>query len=284
MKKWLFNEHEHEAFQQLIWDGFPFAALVYMMELRPHMDAATCIVGDRRKVSHAGICEMLERHSKRGSHAGTEKKRDRYYAMRQIQALEDYGLVVRLPKLHRNAAMRLKLVLADTGSFRPQEERTMSALRGAHNDKKQSKDCSGVDSSGVDGCSGGVDSVDNSAGAHNQNTVMSAQHQDKDLYTYNIRISIPQNDCLPVTQETRSRTPGDGYLIAPDWVPDDLLVTELRREFGFPVDFIRERALLFRMQATERSFIRKSWRESFRTWVRSGVAQGFAEYQGFFNE
>lgn len=275
-KRWVFNEFEHEAFQQLIWDGYPFASLIYMMELRPHMDAATRIVGDKRKVSEAGIGEMLERHAKAGSHNGSAKKRDRYYIQRQLKALEDYGLLVRLPKARRNAPMRLLLVLADAGSFRPQEERTMSALGKTHNKNT----CAPTpENSATAGASLVRSAVDNSEGSHNEKVPRSAQHQESGTTS-----TIYVNTDCSTHEEMRRPTPGDGNVIPETWEPDDLLIREIQKEFRLPGGFLRERGVIFRMQAKEHGYIRKNWRESFRQWVRVGVERRYAEYQQYFND
>lgn len=266
MRRWVFNEREHEVFQRLIWDGYPFAVLIYTMELRPHMDAATRIVGDRRRVSEAGMGEMLERHAKPGSHSGTAKKRDRYYIQRQLKVLEQYGLIDRLPKERRNAPMRFLLPLADTGSFRPQEDRTMSALQGARYKTSGAPSAAKPDSaqgSDVRSC------VGNSEGANMRDMPRSAQHQVSGNTEYvNTHRYTAREDVSGVETE-----------IPLDWAPDDLLIRELQRQYGLSEAVLREQGLMFRMRARERGYIRRSWREGFRLWVSRGMSEGFAEYR-----
>jgi len=114
---------ELEALQRLMWGGYPFAYVLYVQELRRHMDRATGVVGERRRVSEKGMQETLERSAGPGPN-GTAKSRTRDFVQRQLSALERYGLVERLPKATKRSPMLFLLPLAVAGSIRAQETRT----------------------------------------------------------------------------------------------------------------------------------------------------------------
>lgn len=121
-RRWQFNQNEWIRCCQLLEDGYPFAVLIYLLELRIHMNFRTGVVGAERRISLKGLCELLERQKKKGSHWG-EKKPDKDFVRRQLKALERYGLLERLPKERDLDPLLFRLPLADTGLIRPQEER-----------------------------------------------------------------------------------------------------------------------------------------------------------------
>lgn len=270
MKRWVFNEHEQKVFQSLIWDGYPFAVLIYVMELRPHMDAATHIVGDKRTVCESGIAEMLERQCKPGSHSGSTKRRDRNYIQRQLKVLEDVGLIQRLKKKKRNSPMRLYLPLADTGSFRPQEERTRSEQPGANNVLLCAPDAEFPE---VAGPALVRSSVDNLAGANIENHGRSAQHQESGITINNknkLTSSDDENfDFGAVTGEV---------WIAEDWEPSEQLVKDLEFQYSLPAWFIRMQGGAFRIHARENGYTNSDWPGAFRLWIRRGMAERWSDY------
>ena len=115
---------ELEQLHELVWQGYPLAMVLYVMDLRRYMDVGTGIVGDRRRICEQGLRETLEREAKRGP-KGAPKRRSRDYIQRQLSALEKFGLIQRLPKAGQFSAMRFYLPLAMTGLKGPQEMRTV---------------------------------------------------------------------------------------------------------------------------------------------------------------
>lgn len=115
---------ELEQLHELVWQGYPLAMVLYVMDLRRYMDVGTGIVGDRRRICEQGLRETLEREAKRGP-KGAPKSRSRGYIQRQLSALEKFGLIERLPKAAQFSAMRFYLPLAMTGLKAPQEMRTV---------------------------------------------------------------------------------------------------------------------------------------------------------------
>ena len=110
------TEREVEALYEL-----PHRAVVlYLLGLRPHMDYTTGIVGDRRKVSYQGFCELLAVGAEWTAEHRAEtvsKKQARV----SVEHLVKAGLVERLPTKKQRDPMRLRLVLAPTGSVRVRE-------------------------------------------------------------------------------------------------------------------------------------------------------------------
>lgn len=139
---------EQQALQQLTWGGHPFAALMYVLELRRRMDFRTFTVGDTdgSLVSAQFLEDAIERKAVRGSHHSA-KKRDRYFVKRSLEAMVKVGLLERLPKRDRLSPMRFYFPLAgddggagdasgnakktrvsgDAGLIRAEEERPLNA-------------------------------------------------------------------------------------------------------------------------------------------------------------
>jgi hypothetical protein len=127
VRHWYFNELERVALCALLKAGYPFAALIYQLELRVNMDYATYIVGIRRRISVAGILELIEMDPLVGSHR-PKKRRDRHFVRRQFSALEKFGLIEKIP----DKPMCYRLLLANVASLRAQEESAYeSAYEGA---------------------------------------------------------------------------------------------------------------------------------------------------------
>lgn len=118
-RRWLMNEREWAALCELVRAGYPYAAILYSYELRVHMDFATGVVGETRRLSQQGLLELLERRPERGSRR-PQKQRNRDWLQRQIRALIRHGLIERIPEKQ----LCFRLVLADTKAIRANEERT----------------------------------------------------------------------------------------------------------------------------------------------------------------
>ena len=110
-RRWFFNEAEWGALLEVLKAGYPYATLIYQLELRPHMDFRTGVVGERRRISEKGLLELVERRPTARSD-WEEKDRDRHWVQRQISALKRYGLLEKIPRRR----MVFKLLLADCGS------------------------------------------------------------------------------------------------------------------------------------------------------------------------
>lgn len=95
------------------------------------MDFATGVVGGKRRVSYQMFKELLEERRERGSTV-SDYVPDRFQINRLLGKLEKVGLITRLPRVMRTSPMLFRLDLASTDVVRPDEERTMSALAGAH--------------------------------------------------------------------------------------------------------------------------------------------------------
>lgn len=118
MNSWKWNEAEDDALSSL---NNSRAAVLYLRGLRKHMDYATGLVGVARRVSLQMFRELLEERRERGS------KEPLYVPTNDsvrwlLSQLERAGLIERLPKLRRTDPMVFRLLLADTGSVRPNEE------------------------------------------------------------------------------------------------------------------------------------------------------------------
>lgn len=118
-KRWFLNGREVAALRELVEMGYPYAVVLYTLELRLVMDFATGLAGYPRRISERGLLELLHRSPQPGSHY-SEKRRGRSWLQRQISALEKVGLVERAPKKR----MVFRLLLADSGALRVGEERT----------------------------------------------------------------------------------------------------------------------------------------------------------------
>ncbi|MEZ0147980.1 MAG: hypothetical protein AB9Q19_01470 [Candidatus Reddybacter sp.] len=118
VRHWFFNENELMALRELLTLGYPMAALIYQLELRPNMDFKASVVGRKRRISEQGLRELVERRPGRGSRWAI-KQRDRRWVQRQISALEKVGLIEKLP----GELFCFLLVLANAGQVRANEER-----------------------------------------------------------------------------------------------------------------------------------------------------------------
>ena len=118
-RRWFFNEAEWGALLEVLKAGYPYAALIYQLELRPHMDFRTGVVGERRRISEKALLELVERRPESRSN-WRGKDRDRHWIQRQLSALKKYGLLEKIS----GRRMVFRLVLADCGSIRLGEART----------------------------------------------------------------------------------------------------------------------------------------------------------------
>lgn len=123
---WSMTDAEQDVCVEMVGDGYPFAVLLYLLEIRPNMDWRTRVSGFPRRLSEKGFMELLERRTKPGSHYG-KKQWKRGKIQRQISALEKYGLIERT-----EFPLVFSLPLAGTGVIRAQEERTQERTEKQH--------------------------------------------------------------------------------------------------------------------------------------------------------
>lgn len=129
---WQWNEDEDAALEYLPWVD----QVLYLRGLRRHMDFATGIVGQRRRISYQQFRELLEVQRERGSTAPSE--RPNLAAVRaSLARLERAGLVERIEPgavADRSGVvldMFFKLPLAHVGLVRSFEEQQMNSTGAA---------------------------------------------------------------------------------------------------------------------------------------------------------
>lgn len=118
VRRWIFTEAEMQRCQELVHAGYPFAVLIYQLELRPNMDYETGVVGIKRRLCELGLITLLERQVRQGSRH-PKKVWNRHKIQRQLKALVKFGLIER-----EGLPMVFRLPLAFFGSLRAVEVRT----------------------------------------------------------------------------------------------------------------------------------------------------------------
>ncbi|RNE89858.1 hypothetical protein [Marichromatium sp. AB31] len=107
MRRTAWNESEDDALHGLPWS----AQLIYLRALRPHMDYASGIVGQRRGISLRGLAETLHvEHGQGRRDAGDPSQKAIRHA---LELLEKAGLIEKIPADRR---LVFRLPLADTDS------------------------------------------------------------------------------------------------------------------------------------------------------------------------
>ena len=136
VRRFFLNAHESKALDDLVTDGYLLAYVMYVSSFRRRMDFDTAIVGASKQssVSYSYFQQLLERRSKPGSHWKTQCPTiDEIRG--EISALENFGLLKRLPKKKRTDPMLFFLPLADRGPFRIEEEHHRNPKGGAPKQK-----------------------------------------------------------------------------------------------------------------------------------------------------
>ena len=156
------NDAEEEALDYLRWDD----QVVYLRGLRRYMDYRTGIVGVKRHINRKGMQELLEVHSKAGSHHDTPEITVSY--LRGIfKRLIDVGLIKRVPEYAQTLVFELPL--ADTDKSARQ-----SNARGAHEERT-------TRSAPDEASNGGGSRAGNARGAHEERTTRSAPHPESGI-------------------------------------------------------------------------------------------------------
>lgn len=251
------NGDELEALQRLTNKGYPFAVIMYVLQLRARMDFTFFTVGDTKGsvVAERFLMDCIEREAKAGSHHSA-KKRDRNFVQRQLSAMVEEGLVVRLPKKKKSDPMRLFFPLAAGREFfRPREERTMSEQAGA----RKTGSCGYVSQCPVALGDGVLSFVGRVGDVEHQNTSRSAL------------ILVNRNIDNIGIYLTRARDNEGGGVIPHDWQPSGATVDKLVARFMLPRRFVIQRALEFRVYWSEAGAIRADWNAKFYEWVLRGV-------------
>jgi hypothetical protein len=233
------NDEEEQALFALPAD----ARVCYILGLRPYMDFATGIVGDKRRVSYQSLMELLEYEPDRGSHLGALCRPSLEKVRNELSRCERAGLIERLPKFRRTDPLRLKMVLADfDGQIPPQEEPQRKPSGGTP------KRCSVVGSANTLRSKVVMDfpSVDKANKRH------SGAHKDE-----------PHTSVLPFTTTTTTTTKNiynasaADFLLPADWCPSvDTMMRLVGDEFVDPV------------------FVDEYTTEFVIYWSVSGVAKG----------
>lgn len=88
------------------------ARLLYLMGLRPFMDASSGLVGVKRRVSYQGFRELLEVTPERGSALGAIQSPSQSAMRNLLCLLERNGLIEKVPQERRIDPMVFRLPLA----------------------------------------------------------------------------------------------------------------------------------------------------------------------------
>lgn len=88
----VFSAEELGLLEELGRQGRVFSVLIYMLGLRPAMDGATGIVGQKKRLSYKAFGELCERRPERGSHL-SEKNRGVRQIRYDLECLVGAGLL-----------------------------------------------------------------------------------------------------------------------------------------------------------------------------------------------
>lgn len=246
------NDDEEQALFALPAD----ARVCYILGLRPYMDFATGIVGDKRRVSYQSLMELLEYEPDRGSHLGVLCRPSLEKVRNELARCERAGLIERLPKFRRTDPLRLKMVLADfDGQIPPQEEPQRRPTGGTP------KRCSVVGSTNTLRSKVVRDfpSVDKANKRHR------GAHKDE-----------PHTSVLPFTATTTKNiyiASGAELLLPADWLPSVEVMTQLVRDEDVDPVFVDEYVTEFVIYWSVSGVAKGSWdavffRQCLEQWKR----------------
>lgn len=253
------------------------AQVMYLRILRRRMDFDTCIVGLTVRLSYQLIAEWLEERP-----AVRSTKPLVRLSVGEIRAvfgmLERVGLIERVLN-EKNEVMPLvfKLPLARTGLIRPKYEQQMS------NSKK-----------GV--CATAIDSADNkiieslfnplNSNASHSNAVVdkcdslplkitmnnsTQKHENAYEQQTSGKSSLSLNNNITTAR-------GNGFLIPVDWLPSVDMVLRIVTEFGLPPEFLKSKAIEFRILWFDQGCVAVNWDFYFYGAVRNKIAECDGEF------
>lgn len=245
VNSWKWNEVEDAALDQL---NNARAEKLYLRGLRKYMDYSTGLVGVKRRVSLQGFRELIEERRDRGS-VEVEYKPSNHSIRWLLTLLERAGLVERLPKQRRTDPMIFRLPLADTGSFRPNEEPQRNRKGGA---AKLSPAVAQV-----------CDDVSRKGTAKEEPHTSGISGTD----TVNCKNIYPARESVDNFSEMWS-----------GWQVDQWAIEFLQREYGFCEDFLRLVEAQFRIYWCERGGGANQWGSKFVNHVRYRLERGDKEF------
>lgn len=236
----------------------PAAQVLYLRVLRRNMDFATGIVGISARLSYAKLAEWLEVRPSLGSTKPIERLTTaRIKAL--LAMLERAGLIERVRNRGEVVPLVFKLVFARAGSIRSNEEqpdeqqqkRAGTTALSADRLRRIEALFSPANSTGSQEYAG----VDNSSSSapkmamNNRN--FSEEQPDEQPTSGSISLSL--------NNKYISRARGNGALISDDWLPGVEIVKRLVNQFSLPPDFLKLKALEFRVLWRESGVIAENW-------------------------
>lgn len=138
----MINDAELQALMGLRWD----ARILYLMELRPHMDIRTGIVGVKRGICRRGLLEALYVEPVQGRRCDDRPEVTIKMVRGALAELERAGLIVRKP----SEKLVFSLVLASKTEVRPKYDGPMMGRGDGPDLSNKYQMFSGDDGQGVD--------------------------------------------------------------------------------------------------------------------------------------
>lgn len=236
----------------------PAAQVLYLRVLRRNMDFGTGIVGVSARLSYAKLAEWLEVRPPAGSTKPVER-----LSMSRIRALlamlERAGLIERVRNKGEVVPLVFKLVFARAGSVRSNEER-----QGEQQQKREGATAVSADSlRRIEALFSSINSTGSSAfmGVDNpiNSTPKTAMNDSKNIEERQGERQTSGSISLSLNNKYISRARGNGALISDDWLPGVEIVKRLVNQFSLPPDFLKLKALEFRVLWRESGVIAENW-------------------------
>jgi hypothetical protein len=270
---WCWSPEEDQAM-----DYLPHAAQVlYLRVLRRRMDYATCIVGLTVRLSYQLIGEWLEVRPPAMSRKPLVRLTVSEIRAALVQ-LERVGLIQRVFERGEALPLVFLLPLAKTGLVREKFAR--------QDEQQQNPNCTTARSPADDSLIGDLFSSNNSSVCELKVVVDNSQKNGSKNPLHDSKNTIARQDerqtsgSLKFSSNNKyiSRARGNGGQIPLDWLPGVDVVRQLVSQFDLPPEFLKAKALEFRVLWSDECRIADNWDFYFVGACRNRIAQGDADF------